>query len=90
MVWECGVGKIGQEITNPSILKAQSGTILPMPSKLKCLACGEDIVGWGTPMVHPKGWHYVFCQNCGEANEVIDGTNIRTLRVIPKEDLKND
>ena len=41
-------------------------------------------------MVHPKGWRYVFCQECDEANEVIGGTDLRTLRVIPKEDLKND
>jgi len=46
------------------------------------LACGKDIVGYGTPMVHPKGWHYVFCQECNEANEVIGGTDLPTLRVI--------
>ena len=61
-----------------------------MLRKLRCLACGEDIVGWGTPCVHPKGWHYVFCQECNEANEVIGGMDLRTLRVIPKEDLKDD
>ncbi len=32
---------------------------------------------WGTPMVHPKAWHYVFCQECDEANEVIGGTDLR-------------
>ena len=50
-----------------------------MPRKLRCLACGEDIVGWGTPCVHPKGWHYVFCQECDEANEVTGGTDLRTV-----------
>ena len=64
--------------------------IFLMARKLRCLACGEAIVGWGTPCVHPKGWHYVFCQECDEVNEVIGGTDLRTLRVIPKEDLKND
>ena len=71
-------------------LKGQSGTIFPMPRKLRCLACGEYIVAWGTPCVHPKGWHYVFCQECDEANEVTGGTDLRTVRVIPKEDLKDD
>ncbi len=28
-------------------------------------------------MVHPKAWHYVFCQECDEANEVIGGTDLR-------------
>jgi len=32
----------------------------------------------------------VFCQECNEANEVIGGADLRTLRVIPKEDLKDD
>ncbi len=64
---------------------------LNRPRKLQCLACGKDIVGWGTPMVHPKGWHYVFCPKCDEANEVIGAMDLlRTLRVIPKEDLKDD
>ena len=31
----------------------------------------------GRPMVHPKAWHYVFCQECDEANEVIGGTDLR-------------
>ncbi len=44
---------------------------------------GPNYAGnWGTPMVHPKAWHYVFCQECDEANEVIGGTDLRTLRVI--------